>query len=472
MEKKLDLKELIGEKDVAAVLRAVADSTGSSITVQDAKGGRLMGEGRPGGDRRFPVEVKGELIGWVRGNGGAAMAATLLGCLAASKLRRRGLAESVRAENEKLTRLHEIARRMFDGRDVREIAGLATSEVGRFIKATSASIMLLNEETRRLEIVAAQGQEYHPKISLRPGEGIAGDVFDSGKAEVINDVRSDPRYIEGAMLSFSLMCVPLRLRDRVIGVFNVSNEQDGYCYNERDVEVLEILALYAAGAVQNALYRENRLGDVLARTGLGRYISPKILKAGLEGKNGVSLDPVKKDIAILFSDIRNFSGVCEKLPPERIVEYLNEYFTCMVDVIFGYGGTLNKFVGDMIVALFGAPVETINNERLAVETAIDMQRRLRTIPVPFIREHFSTGIGIGSGEVIVGNIGSPQHMDYTAIGDEVNVAERLQALAGGGQILVTRRVYEYTADSFRFREVGCMRVKGREKPVEIFEVVY
>lgn len=151
---------------------------------------------------------------------------------------------------------------------------------------------------------------------------------------------------------------------------------------------------------------------------------------------------------------------------------MNEYFTHMVDVLFTHGGTLNKFVGDMIFAFFGAPGKSDNNEKRAIESAIGMQKRLKTIPAEWIRKNFPTGIGINSGDVVVGNIGSPHHMDYTAIGDEVNTGSRLQSLAKGGQILVSRSVFEATKDLFQFKEIGSVQVKGKNKSVEVFEVQY
>ena len=175
---------------------------------------------------------------------------------------------------------------------------------------------------------------------------------------------------------------------------------------------------------------------------------------------------------MLFSDIRNFTTKCEELEPEQLVAYLNEYFTQMVDVIFNHNGTVNKFVGDMIVAMFGAPSEISDREYCAIAAAINMQQRIKNLPIAWIRDNFITGIGISSGEVIVGNIGSPQHMDYTAIGDEMNIASRLQGMAKGGQILVTRSVYEATQASFQFREFGTLPVKGKKNLVEVFEVIY
>ncbi|MCL1495610.1 MAG: adenylate/guanylate cyclase domain-containing protein [Pseudanabaena sp. Salubria-1] len=213
--------------------------------------------------------------------------------------------------------------------------------------------------------------------------------------------------------------------------------------------------------------REQRI-----KNNLERYLSPQVAEAVINEKEEVSLTTSKRRIAMLFSDIRNFTTKCEELEPEQLVTYLNEYFTQMVDVIFNHQGTVNKFVGDMIVAMFGAPSAIADREYWAIASAINMQKRIKNLPIDWIRENFITGIGISSGDVIVGNIGSPQHMDYTAIGDEMNIASRLQGLAKGGQILVTRSVYEATQSNFEFREFGTLPVKGKKKLVEVFEVIY
>jgi class 3 adenylate cyclase len=265
--------------------------------------------------------------------------------------------------------------------------------------------------------------------------------------------------------------VPLKVKGQVIGVLNFSNV-DPIHYTAADLKLITTLASQAAAAIDNALLHANKLKEERIKSNLERYVAPQVVQSILESRGDISLNPVRRDLVILFSDIRNFTTQCEELPPETIVGYLNEYFTHMVEVIFQHQGTVNKFVGDMIVALFGAPSPLVDSERKAIEAAIAMQRQIQAIPTPWIRDNFHTGIGISSGEVIVGNIGSPQHLDYTAIGDEVNIASRLQSLAQGGQILVSRGIYNATQDLFTFKEYGSMTVKGKKKSVEVFEVMY
>jgi adenylate cyclase len=332
--------------------------------------------------------------------------------------------------------------------------------------------MLHSYQTNCLEIVSAKGTaEDINSFQVSANVGIAGHVYATGRAELVNDATKDPRYVINENDCYAIICAPILTKDRAIGVVNISNSEP-VSYTSQDLKLFTAIVTQASGAIENALLHESKLREQRIKNNLERYLSPQVAEAVINEKEEVSLITSKRRIAMLFSDIRNFTTKCEELEPEQLVTYLNEYFTQMVDVIFNHQGTVNKFVGDMIVAMFGAPSAIADREYWAIKAAINMQKRIKNLPIDWIRENFITGIGISSGDVIVGNIGSPQHMDYTAIGDEMNIASRLQGLAKGGQILVTRSVYEATQSNFEFREFGTLPVKGKKKLVEVFEVIY
>jgi len=179
---------------------------------------------------------------------------------------------------------------------------------------------------------------------------------------------------------------------------------------------------------------------------------------------------------VLFADIRSFTSLSEELAPELVVGFLNEYFTKMVDIIFKYGGMIDKFVGDEIMAIFGAPITHQNDASRAIQTAIEMQKgteKLKPQGISDNHQKLSIGIGINSGEVIAGNIGSRKHMDYTVIGDAVNTAKRLESYAKKNQILITRDVFNMVKkDKYQFKGIGKVKVKGKKRLLEVFEVVY
>jgi adenylate cyclase len=162
------------------------------------------------------------------------------------------------------------------------------------------------------------------------------------------------------------------------------------------------------------------------------------------------------------------------MEPTLLVEILNIYFSEMAKIIFKYEGTLDKFVGDMVMVVFGVPIAHADEEVRAIKTAVEMQHKVKQMAGEFKKSMGKTievGIGINSGEVVAGNIGSPEHMNYTVIGDAVNVAERLESMAKAGQILVSKEVKDEASHAFDFKNLGTIHVKGRKQPVEIFEVL-
>lgn len=435
-----------------------------AIAPPAASGGRLPPQ---------PVEVDGDLLGWVAGEAAAVPPVTqLVAHLARREREKKALARETLERYKEIALLYTLGDRLATNLDLSSVAHLALDEARKLIASTAGAALLFDAETGKTEVLAQFGAEPLPD----PRGGIVGAIVAAGAGEIVNDTARDPRWGPQERAFRSLACSPLRAKtsqgeSRSIGAI-VLGSGEPVDYTAADLKLLNALTAQAAAAIENARLHERELHEARIKQNLERYIPAQLVTAIALSNGGLSLAPVRKDIAILFSDIRNFTTHCESVPPEDIVRYLNEYFTYMVDAIFERQGTVNKFVGDAILALFGAPSPLPDSEFRAVSTAIAMQERLRTLPVQWIRERFHTGIGLTSGSAIVGNIGSPKHADYTAIGDEVNVAARLQSLAKGGQILVSRRVYDATRDRFEFCSFGSISVKGKRKPVEVFEVKY
>jgi class 3 adenylate cyclase len=467
----ISLKRLVYKKEVTAIINDISDVMKMPLCIQDAEGRLVLGHVSNDSLNTYPIKLGEQVIGWVIGLENTAIVASLITYLANQEFEKKTLARETLDRYKEINLLYNISGKLSTCLDFNAVAKLVINEATKLIQADSASAMLLDEKTGNLEIIAALGKAHDPQLILRPGVGIAGSVFQTGRAEILNDVESDPRFVLSANPIRSLICAPLKTQNVVMGVLNISSGEP-INYTAQDLKLAIALASQGASAIENALLHADKLRQERIKSNLERYLSTQLVEAILEAKEDISLAPAKRDITLLFSDIRDFTTKCEELAPEAIVEYLNEYFTHMVEVIFSRGGTVNKFVGDMIVAMFGAPSRLVDSEKRAIETAIEMQKRIKTISVPWIRKNFITGIGIGGGEVVVGNVGSPQHMDYTAIGDKVNIASRLQSIAKGEQILVSRKIYEATQNLFEFKEVGFVHVKGKKKPIEVFEVIY
>ncbi|MEG4323115.1 MULTISPECIES: adenylate/guanylate cyclase domain-containing protein [unclassified Microcoleus] len=468
---RINLKKMISKKDFRAILEGALGVLDTPMAIRNVEGTIVFGEDGQTSLNSYPIILADEVIGYVTGSQKVAFIADMLSYAASADLNIRILAVDTLEKYEEVNFLYDFSRKISTCLGVYEVVKLVVTEANKLIESTNISVMLMNKKIGKLEIISARGKEYNRQTTIGPNIGIAGHILVSGKAEIVNDVLSDPRYVPGDKEMRSMICAPLTTQNGTIGAINISHNQL-VNYTAQDLKLFTALASQAAAAIENALLHESKLKEERIKNNLERYLSPQVVRAVIEAKGDISLNPTKRNITILFSDIRDFTTKCEELPAEKIVMYLNEYFTEMVEVIFSHEGTVNKFVGDMIVAMFGAPSEVADRERKAIETAIDMQRRIRRMSVPWIADNFLTGIGISSGEVVVGNIGSPQHMDYTAIGDEVNIASRLQSMAEGGQILVSDSVYSATQDIFEFRKIGSVIVKGKKKAIETFEVIY
>jgi adenylate cyclase len=228
-------------------------------------------------------------------------------------------------------------------------------------------------------------------------------------------------------------------------------------------------------AIENSMLVEQMKKDETVRVNLARYLSPHIVERVIKKDLQVNLGGDRKVVTVLFSDIRGFTRISETLPPDQLVQLLNEYFTEMAKVIFENQGSLDKFIGDAIVAVFGSLISIYNPARTAVQAAIQMMKRLEAANERWIGQYgfaINIGIGINTGEVFLGNIGSPERMEFTVIGDAVNIASRFSGVAHPGQILVTRETLSCLGSDIHHRELSPIEVKGKTGKLAAFEMIY
>jgi len=205
----------------------------------------------------------------------------------------------------------------------------------------------------------------------------------------------------------------------------------------------------------------------------GKYVSKDVVEEILSKseKGIVDLKGEERNVTLLFADIRGFTRISEKMRPHKVVDMLNKYLGKMTDSIFKYKGTVDKYMGDCIMAMFGAPLKQKDHALNAIKAALDMQKTVaevsKTRGVPKIK----VGIGINSGEAVIGNMGSTKRVEYTAIGDTVNLASRLCSAAQGGQIIISEGTYKPVKDKIKVKALGKIKVKGKAKPVKIYQVL-
>jgi adenylate cyclase len=234
------------------------------------------------------------------------------------------------------------------------------------------------------------------------------------------------------------------------------------------------MALALCGGVGDQYYFEGREKRRVKQL-FGRYVSPHVFERLLENPALARLGGERREMSVLFSDIRGFTAASEHGNPEAIVAQLNEYFGRMVDVVFRHGGTVDKFVGDMVMALFGAPLHDADHAEHAVAAAVEMVRELGELNRTWAAEgrpQLDIGVGVNSGEMIAGNIGSSSIMSYTVIGDNVNLGSRLESLNKnyGTRIIISDATRARLTGAYDLRALGAVVVKGKTRPVDIFEV--
>jgi len=209
------------------------------------------------------------------------------------------------------------------------------------------------------------------------------------------------------------------------------------------------------------------------RNRLSRYVGENLVEKMIHSKNGVLPENERKEITLLFADIRSFTTIAERLEAEKVVSMLNQFFDIMVGIIFKHNGVLDKFVGDQLMAIFGLIPSKNNNSYNAIHAAIEMQHATKELMKERAKENkdtFEIGIGINTGSAIVGNLGSENRMDYTAIGNSVNIAAKLQQIAKGGTIIIGEQTYSQIQGNFQIEKKMKLHLKNKTKPVICYEV--
>jgi len=270
------------------------------------------------------------------------------------------------------------------------------------------------------------------------------------------------------------MCVPLIYEEEIFGAMHVDSLQRAYAFTKKDLQIFTSVANQTAAALKNASLLQQVEAEAETRARLGRLLSPNLVDEVVSGELDLTQGGEERQAAVLFSDIRGFTSMSATMEATEVTALLNEYFEVMVDVVFELGGTLDKYMGDAIMALFGVPKADSEASANAVRCALKMEAALRSLNrVRQARgeQTIEMGIGINSGEMVWGPLGSRRTMDYTVIGDVVNVGARLCSHADAGEIIVAQGVHEALGESFVLYELPPARLKGKAEPVRIWKVL-
>jgi adenylate cyclase len=307
-----------------------------------------------------------------------------------------------------------------------------------------------------LKMVAEQ------QVSLMTSNALEDARLLGGKSIAIHGIRS-------------AMCVPLWNRNRVIGAVQVDSRIHIGRFTEEDLDLLTALANFAAVAIERAQLNEKFEQEQKIRSKMERYHSPAVVDEIVKGVVAADESEIRNaEVSILFADISGFTTVSETKKPEEVAEFLSHFFSCAVESIFAYGGTLDKFIGDAVMAFFGAPIPQDDHADRAVLAGLMLQRLVgewnaerekQSLPPVRIR------VGINSGPAVVGNVGTEKRVDYTVLGSSVNIASRLESgVAKPGQCVISQNTLDRIIGSFQTESLGEFALKGLQQKMPVYAV--
>ncbi|HET9527248.1 MAG TPA: adenylate/guanylate cyclase domain-containing protein [Pyrinomonadaceae bacterium] len=403
--------------------------------------------------------------------------------LATTAPQRDKVLEALQRKANILSALYEMSKTLGSVFDLNAIFEKATDIIFRSTPADRVVALLAepgDAEDANLTPIAMRARDNKLEAHARRlsiGRTITRKVMKDRVALLSQDAASDEQFAgvdsivsQGVR---STICAPLVTESRVHGALYADRLDPFAAFKPDDLELISAVASQAAVAVENARAHERLAREEVARANYSRFLPEYVVKQMLENPESFKLGGASQTITILFADIRGFTRISEHAPPERIVSLLNRYFSAMTDIIFAHGGTLDKYLGDGLMALFGAPTATPDDASNALNAAVAMQRRLMGINRELRDEGFpeiGVGMGLHTGEAIVGYIGSDRRSEYTAIGDTVNTSSRLESNALGGEILISDATAQAAHSRYKLKPREPITVKNREQPVLLWEV--
>ncbi len=394
--------------------------------------------------------------------------------------------ETLQRKANILAALYEMSKTLGSSFDLTAIFAKATDIIFRSTPADRVVALLAdgmdpsNPDEVQLTPIATRARDEKLEAHARKltiGRTITRKVMKDRVALLSQDAASDEQFAgvdsivsQGVR---STICAPLATETSVHGALYADRLDPFGGFKPDDLELISAVAAQTAIAVENARAHERLAREEVARANYSRFLPEYVVKQMLENPESFKLGGVNQTITVLFADIRGFTRISEHAPPETIVALLNKYFSAMTDIIFAHGGTLDKYLGDGLLALFGAPTTTPQDAANALNAAVAMQRRIIGINQELRAEglhEIGVGIGLHTGEATVGYIGSERRSEYTAIGDTVNSASRLESNAQGGEILISDATSKAARSRYALKPRPPIKVKNREQEIILWEV--
>ena len=377
---------------------------------------------------------------------------------------------------KKLELLLEISKELSRQQELDRLLDKVVDFTFQIMNVDRVSILLLEEATGELVPKISKGTAQSAASKHVP-QSIARRVVEDRVAILSDNTPADERFKGKSILIQSVrsaMCTPLMgTAQKVLGILYVDNLTAAHSFADEDLEFLIAFGSLAAVAIENSQRSERLRHEALVLSNFQRYFAPNVAAQIAQQTGAVQLGGQKRPVVIFFSDIRGFTAMSETMSPDDIATLLTEYFTEMVELVFEHGGTLDKFMGDAMLALWGAPIVHEDDADRAMRCALDQLTALEKLNRKWKdegRPELGVGFGINFGEVFAGNIGSDRRLEYTVIGDAVNTASRLCANAGRNEILISEPFYREIKHPPGVDSLEPIQVKGKAKKVPVYRV--
>ncbi|MCP4605203.1 MAG: FHA domain-containing protein [Proteobacteria bacterium] len=383
--------------------------------------------------------------------------------------------KELRADYEKLRVTYELQRDIGLELDLDRILERIFERTFEFLNCDRGVILMANDKG---EFKPRSFKTRKPDDKLVISSTVISQVQKEKAGILSSDAMMDNRFKEARSIIMqgirSSMAVPIIHSDDLLGIMMIDSSVAVNAYTEKDLHLLSNIANQTAQFIKNAQMAQKIEKDAMTRERFQRLLSPDLAELVVSGELSVEKGGENRVATVLFADIRGFTSMSEDMKAGEVLQMLNEYFEVMVEIVFRHEGTVDKFVGDEIMVIWGAPVKHNDDAIRSVRAALDMQSELQdfnTARKASGQQPIEIGIGINTGDLVAGYIGSTRTMAYSVIGDVVNTASRICSAAKAGQIIISEDTYKHVQHDIEAVAVDPLQAKGKSKPISAFSVV-
>lgn len=381
--------------------------------------------------------------------------------------------------NKRLSFLYSFGQKIGSIFELKDLFKNILSEIFELFTEADRALIFLNKNGEMApEIFIKNGQEL-PLEQANYSKTIVNMAVSEKHGFIASDMgTSMSELVSNSILALNLQCtmiVPFIVENEIYGLLQLDSTKKINAFTEEDLRMLSGISNQVAVNIKNQILMKSIQEQEKVKNSLERYLGPKMVTHLIDNKINLEHKGEERLVSIMWSDIRGFTPMSEKLTPKEIIEVLTLYFSKMTQIIFKYDGFIDKFIGDAIFCIFGIPLYQQNHADLAIKAAKEMQLGIKELNKQLLLERgieLNVGIGINTGNVVYGNIASMERPEVTILGDNVNIAERLCSQAKGTQIFISEKTINYVEDDYMTEKIGDLTLKGKQEKITTYNLIY